>query len=199
MLISCHKEVSVPITSVRICSQTWMDRNLDVSTYRNGDAIPQVTDPLQWAALRTGAWCYYNNDPTNGAIYGKLYNWYAVNDPRGLAPQGWHIPTDAEWTVLTDCLGELSLAGGKMKEIGTSHWESPNTDASNSSGFTGLPGGLRDDGGNFGGIGRDGYWWSLTESSTNFAWTRFLFSAVAIIGFGGGYKPDGISVRCLKD
>jgi uncharacterized protein (TIGR02145 family) len=102
-----------------------MQSNLNVSHYRNGDVIPQVTDPTAWSSLTTGAWCYYNNDTANGTVYGKLYNWYAVNDPRGLSPQGWHVPTDAEWTNLTSCLGGESLAGGKMKA--TTLWDSPNT------------------------------------------------------------------------
>src|SRR5690606_33259564 len=107
------------------------------------DVIPQVTDPTIWGNLTTGAWCYYNNDPANEIIYGKLYNWYAVNDPRGLAPVGWHIPSDSEWTILTDYLGGFEVAGGKMKETGTTHWANPNIGADNSSGFTGLPGGYR--------------------------------------------------------
>jgi hypothetical protein len=93
-----------PIATTTICDQTWMVKNLDVDHYRNGDPIPQVTDPAAWAALTTGAWCYYYNDPAIGAIYGKLYNWYAVNDPRGLAPVGWHIPTEPEWITLVNCL-----------------------------------------------------------------------------------------------
>ena len=121
-----------------------MDKNLDVDRYRNGDPIPKVTDPTAWVALTTGAYCYYNNDSaTYAATYGKLYNWYAVNDPRGLAPAGWHIPSDAEWATIETCLGGASVAGGEMKETGTIHWQSPNTGATNSSGFTGLPGGYR--------------------------------------------------------
>jgi uncharacterized protein (TIGR02145 family) len=129
--------------SIKIGSQVVMKKNLNVSHYRNGDRIPQVKGPDKWAALTTGAWCWYNNDSANGAVYGKLYNWYAVNDPRGLAPEGWHIPSDAEWTTLTTFLGGEGVAGGKMKERGITHWIYPNTDATNSSGFTGLPGGVR--------------------------------------------------------
>ena len=126
------------------CGQTWMLKNLDVDRYRNGDPIPKVTDPSIWTSLTTGAYCYYNNDSaTYAATYGKLYNWYAVHDPRGLAPEGWHIPSDAEWATLETCLGGSSVAGGKMKETGTTHWTAPNTDATNSSGFAGLPGGFR--------------------------------------------------------
>src|ERR1035437_1728963 len=145
------------------CTQVWMLKNLDVSTYRNGDWIPEVTDPGAWSALTTGAWCWYNNDPTMGVIYGKLYNWYAVNDPRGLAPTGWHVPSDAEWWTLSTCLGGAAVAGGAMKETGTTHWTSPNTGATNSSGFTGLPEGLRTDGGPFYDVGSYGGWWSSTE------------------------------------
>ena len=128
------------IPTVTICDQVWMAKNLDVTTYRNGDVISQVTDPTAWNALTTGAWCYYNNDPANGTIYGKLYNWYAVNDPRGLAPTGWHIPTEGELIALSDCLGGQEVAGGKLKETGTAHWLSPNI-ATNETGFTALPGG----------------------------------------------------------
>ena len=99
--------------TVDICDQTWMKSNLNVSKYRNGDDIPQVTDATQWANLTTGAWCYFQNNTTNGTIYGKLYNWYAVNDPRGLAPNGWHIPSKDEWAVLRNCLGGENLAGGR--------------------------------------------------------------------------------------
>src|ERR1035437_3981549 len=125
----------VSIPSVTICSQIWMLKNLDVSTYRNGDAIPQVTDSIQWVNLTTGAWCYYNNNSANGPVYGKLYNWYAVNDPRGLAPVGWHVPSHAEWTELSICLYAISPTGnvgGKMKSTGTIEaatglWYAPNT------------------------------------------------------------------------
>ena len=118
-----------------------MAKNLDVALYRNGDIIPQVIDSPQWANLTTGAWCYNNNDSSNNATYVKLYNWYAVNDVRGLAPLGWHIPGTEEWSGLTYFLGGDSLAGGKMKA--TTLWNSPNTGASNKSGFTGFPGGYR--------------------------------------------------------
>jgi len=101
--------------SITIGTQKWMIVNLDIETYRNGDIIPQVTDPTAWKELTTGAWCYYGNNDDNGAKYGKLYNWYAVNDSRGLAPQGWHISTDAEWTTLSTLLGGEDIAGGKIE------------------------------------------------------------------------------------
>ncbi len=185
---------------VGICCQSWVTKNLDVASYRNGDPIPKVTDNAAWAALTTGAWCYYNNDSTTYAVtYGKLYNWYAVNDPRGLAPMGWHIPTDFEWTNLSNCLGGDAAAGGAMKETGTTHWTSPNTGATNISGFTGLPGGSRNLGGSFGLVGNYGYWWSSTETDTPSAWTRLLAYTNGGITRGTASKPYGYSVRCLRD
>ncbi|MFA6571391.1 MAG: fibrobacter succinogenes major paralogous domain-containing protein, partial [Bacteroidota bacterium] len=135
-------------STILIGTQVWMKKNLDVDHYRNGDTIPEVKDPKIWAKLKTGAWCYYGNSLDEGKIYGKLYNWFAVNDPRGLAPAGWHIPTDTEWTTLTSNLGGESGAGGKMKSKGTLEgddglWFRPNTGASNESGFSALPGGWR--------------------------------------------------------
>jgi uncharacterized protein (TIGR02145 family) len=190
---------AVFLPTIVIGTQQWMEKNLDVVTYRNGDIIPQVTDPTAWAALTTGAWCYYNNDVANGAIYGKLYNWYAVNDTRGLAPKGWHVPTDAEWTILTDKLGGTLVAGGKMKTTGTTSWITSNTGATNESGFTGLPGGNRGNDGTFANVGYNGFWWSSSEGGTTYAWYRFLD-----YGNGDAYrsskgKANGFSVRCLRD
>ncbi len=184
--------------TVTICNQTWTKTNLNVSKYRNGDVIPQVTDPTAWVNLTTGAWCYYNNDPANGLIYGKLYNWYAVTDPRGIAPQGWHVPTDSEWTQLTNCLGGTSGAGGKMKSTDML-WLSPNTAATNSSGFTGLPGGYRDVNGSFKWIGYNCFWWSSSEESFSYAWYRLLY-----YNGGSAYRASyslnvGYSVRCVRD
>ena len=182
-----------------IATQRWMDKNLEGVTYRNGDVIPQVTDATTWAALTTGAWCYYNNDPANGAIYGKLYNWYAVNDPRGLAPQGWHIPTDAEWTTFSNSLGGESISGDKMKTTGTSRWNSPNTGATNESGFAGLPGGYRSPSGTFYYVGNYGYWWSATQYYSTYAWYRRLYYNNGYLYRNFDNKEIGFSVRCLKD
>jgi uncharacterized protein (TIGR02145 family) len=176
-----------------------MLNNLEVTTYRNGDPIPQVTDPAAWGLLSTGAWCYYNNNSANGPVYGKLYNWYAVNDPRGVAPAGWHVPSDAEWTTLSTCLGGDLIAGGPMKEIGTTHWTPPNTGATNTSGFTGLPGGGRASVGAFVGVGDVGFWGSSSEGGTTGAWTRALFYISGVIGRDGPSKRNGFSVRCLRD
>jgi len=185
--------------SVSIDKQQWMSKNLDVAFYRNGDPIPQVTDPTAWEGLTTGAWCYYENDSKQGTKYAKLYNWYAVNDPRGLAPQGWHIPSDAEWTTLETTLGGSEVAGGKMKEPGTLNWRTPNTEATNSSGWAGLPGGFRNSDGPFGSLRSYGSWWSSTESSARSAWGRNLLWAFGSINRGDYGKQSGFSVRCLMD
>jgi uncharacterized protein (TIGR02145 family) len=196
------------LPNVTIGTQVWQSTNLDVTTYRDGTPIPQVTDPTAWANLTTGAWCYYNNDLANGAIYGKLYNWYAVagihdNDPNTpnkiLAPQGWHIPTDAEWTTLTTFLGGESVAGGKMKATGTSLWQSPNTDATNSSGFSGLPAGCCSNGGTFYDIGTNGIWWSSSEFNSSIAWYRNLYYNGGLANRLNYSKKNGFSVRCLRD
>jgi uncharacterized protein (TIGR02145 family) len=185
------------IPAIVIGTQQWMTQNLDVTTYRNGDIIPQVTDPSAWAALTTGAWCYYNNDPANGAIYGKLYNWYAVNDPRGLAPAGWHVPTNAEWTTLSNFLGGTEVAGGKMKTTGTSRWLSPNEGATNESGFAGLPGGLRYNA-SFTDVGYGGKWWSATGVTTT-AYSGALYYFASFIRNYDYDKTSGLSVRCVRD
>jgi len=181
---------------IKIGTQSWSTKNLEVSTYRSGDSIPQVQDAAAWASLSTGAWCYYGNKEENGTTYGKLYNWYAVSDPRGLAPEGFHIPSDAEWTVLTDYLGGVLEAGAKMKSA--SGWYEDGN-GSNSSGFAGLPGGSRDGFGAFGVIGLYGGWWSSTEVSTGNARDRILYYANGFVFRGSDGKLSGLSVRCLGD
>jgi uncharacterized protein (TIGR02145 family) len=184
---------------VVIGTQIWTGCNTTLANYKNGDAIPQVTDPTAWAALTTGAWCYYNNDPVTEATYGKLYNWYAVNDPRGLAPTGYHVPTDTEWTTLTTFLGGATVAGGKMKETGLCHWSNPNTDATNTSLFTGLPGGDRLNTGSYNGIYNYGFWWSSTDSGSTLGWLLRLDSVNDNATGGFGYKKTGMSVRFIRD
>jgi len=186
---------------VTICNQVWMDKNLDVDTYRNGDPIPKVSDPAAWVKLTTGAYCYYNNDSAGyAAIYGKLYNWYAVKDPRGLAPAGWHVPSEAEWNDLIYCLGGKTVAGGKMKDV-SGLWQSPNTGASNSSGFTGLPGGINKGGYNY--MGQMGLWWSRTESFPTplpeYAIARGLYYDINSVFDVAEFKYSGLSVRCIRD
>ena len=190
---------------VTICSQTWTKSNLNVSHYRNGDVIPQITDATQWLNSTTGAWCYYANTSSNGTIYGKLYNWYAVNDPRGLAPAGYHIPSNTEWDTLSNCLGGDSISASAMKETGNTHWTTSNTDATNSSGFTGLPGGAlyqSDLGvaGIFQGIGSSAYFWSSTPFMTSVsAWYRKLQNFNGYFVKAYLYNQNGFSVRCIKD
>jgi uncharacterized protein (TIGR02145 family) len=184
---------------------------LDVTTYRNGDAIPQVTDPTAWANLTTGAWCYYNNDPALGAVYGKLYNWYAVNDPRGLAPNGWHIPSNTEWNNLALCVDASSdticqsclqntYVDTALKEIGTIWGPSPMNNATNSSGFSALPGGYRNyTDGSFEYISTLGAWWTSTQSIiSGDGWYRELGPYSG--SYSGSYQKEvGMSVRCIKD
>ena len=186
-------------TTVDIDGQIWDKCNLNVTTYRNGESILQVQDDALWAGLTTGAWCHYGNNPANDAIYGKLYNWYAVNDSRGLAPVGKKIPTDAEWTNLTTFLGGLGVAGGKMKETGLCHWNSPNTGATNTSVFTGLPAGFRSTNGSFDDVGDSGRWWSSTQSGGSDAWGRSLFYNGVNMNRNFGDKKFGFSVRCIEE
>jgi len=185
---------------VQIGSQCWMASNLRTTTYANGDLVPNVTDAAQWVGLTTGAWVHYNNDSQYENPYGKLYNWYAVADPRNVCPTGWHVPSDAEWTVLSVYLGGESVAGGKMKSTGTQYWGSPNEGATNESGFSGLPGGNRNwNAGGFGGLVLSGNWRSDTEAGFGEAWTYGLSIDDGILFRGDPSKNYGFSVRCLRD
>ena len=187
---------------IKIGNQVWMIKNLNVDKFRNGDAIPQAKTNEEWEEAgknKQPAWCYYDNAPFNREKYGKLYNWYAVNDARGLAPKGWHVPTDVEWNILEEYLG-VSDAGTKMKS--TSGWKQ-NGNGSNESGFNGIPGGMRDKSGYFDGIGNSGVWLSSSEhekDSDNF-WSRSLNSTEEKINrhYFWAYKALGCSVRCVKD
>jgi uncharacterized protein (TIGR02145 family) len=179
--------------TVKIGSQVWMAENLKTTRYRNGDPIPNVADNTEWQNLTTGAYSTYNLN------YGRLFNWYAVSDGRHISPAGWHIPTDEEWEQLRVFLGDFEVAGGKMKEPGTSHWNSPNTGATNESGFTALAGGERDDHGFFNGFGIYGNWWSSTGILPNSSWVWFLRNNHTSLSRGELYNTFGFSVRCLKD
>lgn len=186
--------------TVQIGTQVWMVENLKTTKYRNGDPIPNVTGDAAWSTLNTGAYSWYNNDAaTNKAIYGALYNWYAATDSRNIAPTGWHVPTDSEWTTLTTYLGGESVADGKLKEIGTTHWQSPNTGATNSSGFTALPGGNRNEGGTFNTVGSLGYWWSSTNNGGCGSWYRRIYNTAPLGMRDCWYTRAGFSIRCLKD
>jgi len=196
------------MSNVTIGTQVWATKNLDVTTYRDGTPIPEVKDATAWASLTTGAWCYYENSTANGTTYGKLYNWYAVagihdneasTPNKVLAPTGWHVPTNAEWTTLTTFLGGESIAGSKMKATGTTLWRTSNTDVTNSSGFTGLPGGGRGGDGSLSGIGGVGQWWSSSEYTNTTAWFRNLTHYAGSADRNGSNKGSGKSVRCLRD
>lgn len=200
---------------IQICNQVWLAKNLDVSTYRNGDAITQVTDTNsgEWEELKTGAWCYYHYDPENGAIYGKLYNWYAVNDPRGLAPEGWHVPSDEEWKELEMCLGMSKSEASKTGNRGTDQgsqlagradlWKDgglENNANFGTSGFSALPGGHFHSIVSFFGIGSGANWWSSSEYDAHDAWYRSLyFNYPYVFRSSQNKKFNGYSVRCVKD
>ena len=193
--------------TVPIGNQLWMAENMKVTHYRNGDPIPNVTDNTQWTNLSTGAYCYYDNDPDNADTYGALYNWYAVEQDSilGLAPNGWHVPTDDEWQTLVDYLGGSGVAGGKMKSTGTIEsgnglWYAPNTGATNESGFSALPGGYRVYGnGGFYGVGNGVYFWSSSEYSSNNAWNReLLYNSSEVIRYYYN-KRLGFCIRCIRD
>jgi uncharacterized protein (TIGR02145 family) len=199
--------------SVILDTQEWVKENLNVAHYNDGTVIPQVTDPAEWANLTTGAWCYFDNNAANGAIYGKLYNWYAVagihdtissTPNKVLAPTGFHVPTHDEWITLTTFLGGLEVAGGEMKEVGTAHWETPNTGATNNSNFTGLGDGFRMDFGFFTGMGLYANWWSSTETlqvtaNQFYPWIRHLDHDNIAITQSQSTKTTGFSVRLISD
>jgi uncharacterized protein (TIGR02145 family) len=196
--------------TVKIGSQWWMSANLQVTHYRNGDSIPNVTDSTAWWALTTGAYCEYRNDVNNVATYGRLYNWFAVTDSRNIAPTGWHVPTDSDWIQLEMSLGMSqaqadstvwrgALEGGKLKEAGTTHWQSPNTGATNSVDFSALPGGYRSYNGNFFGVGFETGNWSSSEFGSGYAWYRVLDYWHSGIKRDGESRVCGFSVRCVRD
>jgi uncharacterized protein (TIGR02145 family) len=183
--------------SVKIGNQIWMRENLKTIKYNDGTSIPLVTNATTWSNQSASAYCWYNNDETaNKATYGAMYNWYAVNTGK-LCPTGWHAFSDPEWNSLMAYLG--SDAGGKLKETGTTHWQSPNNGATNVSGFTALPGGYRDPGGTFFDIGYDSNWWSSTEYSTTYAYRWIIMYSGSSIPQAGSLKQGGYSVRCIKD
>ena len=203
-------EIKPQYESIKIGNQEWMTRNLDVDRFRNGDLIPHIKSDKEWKKAGINgqpAWCYYDNDPENGKKYGKLYNWFAVNDPRGLAPEGWHVPSDDEWTSLVEFLGEDD-ADYKMKSaVGWNYWEDgdgefQNGNGDNSSGFNILPGGYRNLNGVFDNIGSIAGFWSDSEVSNYYAWNCDLFAITFFVinssSFDYGNKSSGASVRCSK-
>jgi uncharacterized protein (TIGR02145 family) len=182
--------------TVTIGKQTWTQLNLTTVTYRNGDAIPEVEDAKQWASLTTGAWCYYNGDGSKETWYQKIYNYYALTDPRGLAPSGYHIATADEWETLSVSLGGDNVSAGPLKQSGTVQWKSPNT-GTNTSGFEAMPGGFRDIDGSFKDLGAAGNWWAISPAGP---WFINMTNAVNFFTSTGiGPKTIGFSVRCVKD
>jgi uncharacterized protein (TIGR02145 family) len=191
--------------TITIGSQTWMAENLRTTRYRNGDLIGTTTSATLDISLETKPkyeWAY-NADETNVVTYGRLYTWYTITDSRNICPDGWHVPTDAEWITLTPYLGGESdgfVAGAKLKEIGTTHWQSPNPDATNASGFTALPGGNRHFNGTYEYIGYYSFWWSSTGSNyANQAWYWLIHYNNSSVGRYSFNERYGLSVRCLQD
>jgi uncharacterized protein (TIGR02145 family) len=184
--------------TVHIGNQIWFKQNINTTRYRNGGSIPYVLGNSDWQALTTGAWSNYNHDDANNPIYGKLYNCYSTLGDT-LCPTGWGVPTDAEWTILTDYLGGESVAGGKMKSVGTAYWNDPNTGATNESGFSALPGGYRDYNGSFSNIRVSAVFWSAAENVGLNAWYPYLNNYNGIVDRIFSSKSVGASVRCLRD
>jgi len=208
--------------TVTIGTQVWMKENLRTTKYANGTAIPLINTVSTWSTLTASskAYCWYNDDISNKATYGALYTWAAamngaasviVNPSgiQGVCPTGWHLPSDAEWNTLIGYIDstfnpliqgtQSYLAGGKMKSTGTQYWQSPNANATNESGFSGLPGGYRGSAGTFLNIGTGGYWWSSTEFTMGNSWNRILYYINGSVGRYGYDKRSGFSVRCIRD
>ena len=185
--------------TIQIGEQLWMAENLKVTHYNNEDEIAYPSNE-DFGSFDEGQYGIYDNDSTFADIYGNLYNFAAVDDDRGVCPDGWHVPTDEEYTVLTDYLGGTSVAGGKMKETGLDHWNSPNTGATNESGFTGLPAGYRSStNGAYGNMGNYGYFWSSSDGNSGYAWSRRLYSNYSYVYRYSNYEQNGFSIRCLRD
>lgn len=185
--------------TITIGTQEWMAENLKTTRYRNGELIPNITDS-KWSSQKKGAMCYYENNSANAVEYGCIYNWYAITDLQNICPEGWHIPTEAEWSVLISFLGGENVAGGKIKESGTSHWLAPNEGATNESGFTALPGGGRYDNGNFALKGLFGLWSTSAENDVSRVWYRTLdWNSSKIVNHHDGSKNGGGSIRCIRD
>lgn len=190
--------------TVQIGTQRWMAENLRTTKFCNGEDIPQISNDNNWNTASTPGWCVYNADPTNDTLFGKLYNWYTVSDPRNACPCGWHVPTDVEFTTLTDFLGTESAAGGKMKTTGTLSggdglWSIANFGATNESGFTGLPGGGRASGAQFSGVYVNAWFWNSSSFTTTTAWRRIIENLSSGVTRSEVNKKTGCSVRCIQD
>jgi uncharacterized protein (TIGR02145 family) len=185
--------------TVKIGTQTWMAENLRVGRYRTGNPIPLIKDNATWSSLAEPGYCWYENSLTYKTTYGVLYNWHTIVTD-SVCPVGWDVPTDAEWQTLINYLGGASVAGGKLKEVGTKHWTSPNTGATNETGFMALPGGYRYYDGVSKFIGESSNWWSSTEHSPTeaYGWGDLVYSNRDIHKFTFS-KNAGLSIRCLKE
>jgi uncharacterized protein (TIGR02145 family) len=181
--------------TIQLGTRTWMAENLKSTKFNDNTLIPFVPDDVVWSELTTPGYCWYNNDSIS---YGALYNWYSVNTGK-LCPAGWHVPTDEEWTSLTNFLGGDSIAGNKLRETGTLHWQSPNSGSTNESGFTGLAGGYRNTAGSFGNIRKIGYWWSASAFNTIDAYYRFVSFNYDHVVRSNSSLTGGFSVRCVKN
>jgi uncharacterized protein (TIGR02145 family) len=184
--------------SIMIGTQTWMIENLNVTHYRNGLPIQNLSDSISWGKDTTGAFCDYNNSKANTAIYGHLYNWFAIKNSSIIAPLGWHVPSQTEWETLVDFLGG-SKASGKLKANDTIHWHSPNVDVSNSSGFTALPGGLRNSQGTFYSLGDISSFWTSTPYEESFAFRAEMLNFAYGVCDCYSNRRCGYSIRCIKD
>ena len=184
--------------TITIGSQVWTVENLKTTKFTNGDPIPIVTDTTAWENLTSGAYCDHHGDSIFAETYGKLYNWYAVSDARKITPFGWHVATDAEWATMVTYLGGLTVAGGHLKESGLVHWPNPNIGADNTSGFTALPGGYRNDLGEFNPLA-SGYWWTSTWNGVDGAWSwNMSYLSAGLVRADAAWKY-GYSVRLMKD
>jgi uncharacterized protein (TIGR02145 family) len=180
--------------------QEWMAANLRTATYANGDPIPTVGNMTEWCALGTGAWVHYDLDAQYEDPYGKLYNWYTVEDARNVCPTGWHVPSDVEWTALVDFLGGLPVAGGKMKTVGPAYWQNPNVGATNESGFSAVGGSwAKGTVCNFGTLKTEAMWWSSTPFSATYAWYYSLTNTSGQLNRGASDGRNGFSLRCVRD
>jgi uncharacterized protein (TIGR02145 family) len=184
---------------VKIGTQVWMTENLKTTKLNDGTAISLVPDANLWKTSATPGYCWYNNDATvNKNKYGALYNWLTVGTNK-ICPKGWHVPADAEWTALTTFLGGEKIAGGKLREKGTAHWQSPNTGATNESGFNALPGGYRNNSGGYANTGFFGFWWASTEYVPTASWATSIGCEGSTVLKLFSLKKNGYSVRCIKD
>jgi uncharacterized protein (TIGR02145 family) len=208
LVLSCKKDepLSVPVTDIEgntyktviIGDQIWMAENLKTKMYNDGTEIPVITDPTKWASLKTGGYCWYNDESLYRETYGALYNGYTINTGK-LCPTGWHVPVVEDWQKLREFSGDSVKGGGKLKEAGINHWLTPNKGANNSSGFTALPAGIRYFEGTFASVFQFTGIWSSTETGTKDQWLMSLYFGDATFNISHRTKNHGFSVRCIKD